>query len=194
MLLSTILSIITVAVLFFIKVFLFYLFFKLFNKKTKFFLVLRVILIYETVIFFIVLLYPKIIIFLANLLNIQRAGNIAFLLFDFLSFCILLFLIFGFLMKKFSLLNWKKSIIVFIIVTFITPLIAFTIDFISRPIYNLPIFEQEVQKITKILEEKGPLSGPMEFKKRYPILSLTERIHSSLTGVTDYFREIIVLF
>jgi len=194
MILSTILSIISIGVLFFIKAFLFYLLFKLFNKTVRFFLALKAILIYEAIIFFITLIYPKIIIFLANLLDLQRMGNSAFLLFDFLLFCVLLFLIFWGIMKKFSLLNWKKSIIVFIAISLVTPLIAFVVSFISRPIYNLSIFEQEVQKITKILEEKGPLFGSLEFKKRYPILSITEEINSSLIGVGDYLRKISILF
>jgi len=161
------------------------------KQKIKFWIAAKTILIYEIISFVIFIIYPKIILVIADVLGLEREGNKAFLVVDFLLFCAILFLFFGILSKKYLFINFKKSIIIFILLALIMPLVNEAIIIISQPIYSLSVLRGEEQKFLELFQEKGLFFG-VEYEQKYPVLSITEKFILSINGPMSYFREIFL--
>lgn len=141
-----------------IKLFATFLLIKLFNRTAIFWIILKPILLYElgAICFFIInptgvldLIIPRLLL-----------SPIVFLI-----SVIALFFIFRFIMQKFSLLNFKKSLIIFLMIFFIiTPVLSFGKDLIeSKIVMKFAVFnsiEFSYESIFSDFLSQGPKSLP----------------------------------
>ena len=122
------LTLISFLLAFAIKLFVTFLLIKLFNRTAIFWALLKPILLYEL---------GALCFFIINPTGVLDVIIPRLLLFPiiFLISVVALFLIFRFVMQKFSLLNFKKSLIIFLIMFFIiTPVLSFGKDLIESKI------------------------------------------------------------
>ena len=192
MIFTTLLSITHTLILLLIKVAILYFLIKAFDKKINISTVCKFILSYELIAFLILSFYSS---SLEGKVLYQYGGkgNLTVLLSIFILFCLVLFLTFNFLSKKFIALEWKKIIVIFIAINLIAPVIDFALIITTQPIYDMPIFQKEMQEMDRMMEEKGVILGFLEFQKKRPIIEkINARINASLTGVKPYFFNVIV--
>lgn len=169
-------EIIMIIIGFILKLLAFYLMIKYYNKTINLSSIIKPILLYElgAFIYF-------------NLVDISEYGIYfnkivpisLFIIFYILISIIVLFVFFKFIMEKYNLLSWKKSLAVYLIIFFIAiPSIIYIKSIASKPIMKLSVFEREVQELRKydLLSLVNMLQGP---QKPLP-LRITNAINNSL--------------
>ena len=115
---------------------------KFFNKSKNFWLIFKPILLYELGVFCFFIIDP----FSLIHLMVRHAVSPLFLfILYFLNSFIVLFFIFKIIMQKFSLLDFKKSLLVFFMMFLIvTPIISFSKGVIKYNIIErLPVYDEE---------------------------------------------------
>jgi len=135
-----ILSFIAFLLAFALKLLITYFFIKFFNREKSFRVIFKPILLYELGVFVFFFIDPFSLIYLLSPIISRNFLPPIYFLF----FIIALFPIFKFIMKKFSLLDFKKSVLVFF-ATFviITPFIFYSKTmFEVKIVERLPIFEE----------------------------------------------------
>jgi len=148
-----ILASVTILLAFLIKIGLFYLLIKFFNRLVKFSTALKLILIYQAGSFVFWIIDPS------RLFYSFPIGLRAVLYpLYFLLSVVVLFLFLYFLMRKFSLLNLKKTLIVFSIMFFVaTPFLSYsratitysmTKSFFPDVVSELPILNEMIKTLT----------------------------------------------
>ncbi|MDI6591817.1 MAG: hypothetical protein QME61_02705 [Patescibacteria group bacterium] len=148
-----ILESITIFLAFLVNIGVFYFLIKLFNRSVKFLTALKLILLYEAGFFFFWIIDP------ARLFYFFPLGLRAVLYPVYLLVSVVvLFLFLYFLMQKLSLLNFKKTLIVFLIIFFIiTPFLSYcraalaysmTKSFFSDIASELSIFNEMIKTFT----------------------------------------------
>lgn len=182
MIYTTIFEIIYTLILFLVKVIILYLLIKIFNKSTNFVTVLKAVFIFEIIAYFIFAFYssPSIIGRLMYTFHKILILNLVIMLLFFLA----LFLTFSFLLKKFTSLNWKKSLLIFIIICLIIPMFDYALEILTRPIFNISVFRKEIQEYALMLKQKGLFRSLLEYKK-----DIIWSIHNSLVGLPQYFSR-----
>lgn len=134
---------ITIILAFFIKLVAFYFLIKIFNRTVKFSKILKPILLYESAVLLFILIIPEVLSYPLRLLSVYLSiiASLLFLLIIIAG----AFFIFYFIMHKFSVLNWKKSLIVFLLMfIIITPVICLSrVSLITK----LPISSDETSKL-----------------------------------------------
>jgi len=161
----------------FLGIVIFYGLVKVFNKTVKFLTVLKFVLLYEICAVLIYsIIYPD-----PHLLQ-----SLKFSIIKLLSLSIILFLLFYFVTRKHFLIGWKKSLAIFLLMTFIVfPLISYFKLKIEVKLIELPIFAKETAKINEYFQKIGafryfskskifpPPPGELQFK-------ILERIEGAL--------------
>jgi len=138
----TSLEIVSFLLILFIGIIVFYFLIKKW-RETKFLMALKAIILYELGSFLLYLIYPF------SLLS-RTFDNSIFKILNLLLFVIISFFIFCFVMKKILLINWKKSLVFFILVILILfPFLNFFQISLEKKIINLPIFAKENLEIEK---------------------------------------------
>lgn len=118
-----ILALITFLLAFALKLLITYLFIKFFNRTNNFWSIFKPILLYELGVFCFFIINPGSLIYILT----PIIPRIFLFPIYFLISIIILFLIFKFIMQKFSLLNFKKSLLVFLVMfIIITPIISYS--------------------------------------------------------------------
>jgi hypothetical protein len=161
----------------FLGIVIFYGLVKVFNKTVKFLTVLKFVLLYEICAVLIYsIIYP----------DPHLVQSLKFSIIKLLSLSIILFLLFYFVTRKHFLIGWKKSLAIFLLMTFIVfPLISYFKLKIEVKLIELPIFAKETAKINEYFQKYGlfsifskskifpPPPGELQFK-------ILERIESAL--------------
>ncbi len=167
---------VTILVAFFIKILAFYLLIRFFNRTVKLLSILKPILLYELGIFIFVLISPTILIYPLRLLRLYLPIILLFPIF-LLIFVGISFLIFYSTMRKFSILDLRKSLVVFLIILIITPSISFLRLSIISPITELPIFSKAISRNYMYMLYEAPFSSlPLSMKT----MSVLNKIDTSL--------------
>lgn len=158
----------TIILAFLIKLVAFYFLMKLFNKVVKFSTILKPVLLYELGVFLFFLIDPSFRLIYFFPLGIR---NILLYPLCLLITVVILFLFFNFLMSKFSLFTWKKSLIVFLIMFFlITPLLSYSQAVVTNLVAKLPVFVDEVSELKSILYSLPPKAFlPIFLPMKFPI-------------------------
>jgi len=143
----------TMLLSFLIKIGLFYLLIKFFNRLVKFSTVLKLILLYEAWSFVFWIIDPSRLLYSLPL-GLQAVLYPVYLLVS----VVVLFSFLYFLMRKFSLLNFKKTLAIFLIMFFIaTPFISYfhtvlahsmTKSFFPNIASELPILDEMIRTFT----------------------------------------------
>lgn len=117
-----ILEIATIILFFFIKIVVFYLLIKALNREIRFLTALKPLLLYELAILIFLFIDPAKLVY-----SLRMAVSHVFLVPIYLLILVIVsFLIFRFIMKKFSLLDFKKSLAVFLLIFFVAnPILSF---------------------------------------------------------------------
>ena len=164
-----IISIIYLICVFIIKLAIFFTLTKILNRKVKFFHVFKAFLIYEILLFLFVLIYLG----FKNFIFIEKS------VLHILPFIIVSYIIFLISIYFTKLFNWKKGLLVFILMFFIiTPLVSGTLTRLT---------------LTVVRPDFGETSWDSLFN---PSLSLKviDRINKSLAGglISHYYMSIII--
>jgi len=122
---------------------------RLFNKTIKFLTVLKVILLYEICAIIIYSIYPS-----------PIFQSLKFSVIKLVILGVVLFLVFYFITRKHFLINWKKSLAVFFLMTFILfPLLDYFRVNLEFKIMNLSVFGEESSRwsnqINQEIKERG---------------------------------------
>jgi len=177
--LETSLEIFTFLLMLSIVIGIIYFLVKNFNKSIKLKVFLKVILLYYLCA---VILYSIFEIF---------TFTSSFIILKFLIFSIILFIVFYFINRKEFSVNWKKSLVVFLLMSFILfPVLDYIRTLIELKILTMPFFEkQKVQWESKDIQTMLYCSDhlPLHIK----IIGNIEGGIASWSG--GYLREIIVL-
>lgn len=166
-----IISIIYLISVFIVKLAIFFALTKILNRKVKFSRVFKAFLIYEILLFLFVLIYLG----FNNFLFIKTSAL------HILSFIIVSYIIFLISIYFTKLFNWKKGLLVFILMFFIiTPLVS-TIS--TR--FVLIVIKPDFEETSWDLLFNPPLS-----------LKIINRISESLSGdlIWNYYMSIIIYF
>jgi hypothetical protein len=172
--------------LFLIKAVILYFLIKIFNKGGNFIAILKALFIFEIISLLIFYFYdcPFMVEFRVLVLD-------AFIPNLILAFCFLLasFIVFSFLLKKFTGLKWKNALIIFIILIFIMPMLDFVLKIITQPILHTPVFQKEKQEFALMLKEKGFFYGVLAIRDGdiWPI-------HNSIIGGASYLDDMMRFF
>jgi hypothetical protein len=123
----------------------------------------------------------------------------SFKILDLLIFSSILFLIFYFVMKKHVAINWKKSLILFVILIFVLfPALSFSHLMIAQKLLDLPIFAKETLKLETQKKEWWEGGGILIFGLPPEPLSLKiiGKIESGMLSLwpSDRIREIRILY
>jgi hypothetical protein len=148
-----ILDSITILLAFLINIGIFYFLIKLFNRLVKFSTALKLILLYETGFFIFWIIDPsRLLYFFPSVLRAVLSP--VYLLVS----IVVLFFFLSFLMRKFSLLNFRKTLIVFLMMFFIvTPFLSYyraalaysmTKSFFPYIASELPILNEMIRTLT----------------------------------------------
>ena len=156
-----------------LKLLITYFFIKLFNKEKSFWLIFKPILLYELGVFCFFIIDPVSLIYLIPWTIIPHV-----FLFPvyFLTSIIILFLIFKLIMQKFSLLDFKKALLVFLIMfIIITPFISYSkVTAELKMAERLSIFEEwgHEEAFPSLLFPEPRLKSPSEI-----LLEKTDRLN-----------------
>lgn len=171
-----ILESITILLAFLVNIGIFYLLIKLFDRSVKFLAVLKLILLYEAGFFAFWIVDPFR--FLYSLLLELRV--VLYPLY-FIVPVVILFLFLYFLMRKFSLLNLKKTLVIFLIMFFmVTPFISYSRTMLTHSIIDLEL--SILYEMIEIFTFQG-LSSPAK------TIKIINTIDDSLLG-GKFFREL----
>jgi len=135
-----ILTFFTFLLAFAVKLLITYFFIKFFNRTAIFWVIFKPILFYELGVFCFFVINPVSLIYLLTPIIPRVFLFPAYLLIS----VVILFLIFKFVMQKFSLLNFKKSLLIFFAMfLIITPIISYSRTMLEFNIAkNLPVYEE----------------------------------------------------
>lgn len=135
-----ILTFFTFLLAFAVKLLITYFFIKFFNRTASFWVIFKPILLYELGVFCFFVINPVSLIYVLTPI-IPRIFLLPIYL---LTSVIILFFIFKFIMQKFSLLDFKKALLVFLAMfIIITPVISYFRGMLEFNIAkNLPVFEE----------------------------------------------------
>ena len=161
----TFLEAITIVLTLFIGIIIFYFLIKIFNKTVKFLTVLKAILLYELCAIVAYSIYPA---------PIFQSLKFSVLMLIILG--VVLFLTFYFITRKHFLINWKKSLALFFLISFILfPLLDYFRVNLEFKLMNLSVFAEEntrlENQIDQAIKEKG-FMGYMFSVEQYMPLSM----------------------
>lgn len=143
----TLLGVTTLIFTLFIGIVIFYFLVRLFNREIKFSMALRGILLYQFSSLILYLVYPTP--FLAKI-----SPSTALKILDLLIFSSILFLIFYFVTRRYFVINWKKSLVLFVILIFVLfPALSFYHLMVTEKLTDLPIFAEESLKLYTQIKE-----------------------------------------
>jgi len=158
-------------------------------QKTNFLTVLKAIVLYELGSFLLYLIYPF------SLLS-RTFGNSIFKILNLLLFVIISFFIFYFVMKKVLLMNWKKSLIIFILVILILfPFLDFFRVSLEMKIINLPIFAKEnleIEKQMKSCMQNLFFCLSTGFYEPLPLKIIGKIESGTISWPSNYLRQTII--
>jgi len=134
-----------------VKLLITYFFIKFFNRTAGFWAIFKPILLYELGVFCFFFINPVSLIYLLTPIIPRVFLFPVYLLIS----VVILFLIFKFVMQKFSLLNLKKSLLIFFVMfLIITPIISYSRTMLEFNIgKNLPVYKEMVS-IQEIFQQK----------------------------------------
>lgn len=139
----TFLEISTIILTLSIGIVILYFLIKQFNKTIKFPIVLKAVLLYELCAIIIYSIYPA---------PIFQSLNFSIIKFIILS--VVLFIIFYFITKKYFLINWKKSLIIFILLIIILfPFLNFFRIMFVQKITHISVFAKENARLEAEMEK-----------------------------------------
>jgi len=164
-----ILSFITFLLAFAGKLLITYFFIKFFNREKSFLMIFKPILLYELGVFCFFIINPVSLIYLLT----SIIPHILLFHVYFLISIIILFLIFKFIMQKFLLLDFKKSLLIFFVVFFIiTPLLSFFQVMLEYNISEkLSVFE-----MWSYLQERERFQQFLSLELKHPSVILFEAV------------------
>jgi len=141
---------ITFILAFVLKLLITYFFIKLFNKEKSFWLIFKPILLYELGVFCFFIINPVSLIYF--LVPWYIIPHVFLFPVYFIISIIILFLIFKFIMKKFSLLDFKKALLVFFIMfIIITPIISFSKSMVDHEVAKrIPASEELFEELLEL--------------------------------------------
>jgi hypothetical protein len=174
-----ILSLITFLLAFAAKLLITYFLIKFFNRKNSFWSIFKPILLYEVGVFCFFIIKPASLIYVITIV----IPRIFLFPLYFLISVVLLFLIFKFIMQKFSLLNFKKSLIVFLLMfLLITPALSFSRSTAEVKIAEkLPISVAEQYNFQEMMQQF--------FFQSYTLKSSSQMIYEKIYRLNDIFLE-----
>ena len=172
------LSLTTFVLAFALKLLITYFFIKFFNREKNFWVIFKPILLYELGAFCLFIINPVSLIYLLT----PILPRIFLFLLYFLISAVILFLIFKFIMERFSLLNFKKSLLIFFVMfVIVTPIIFYSKVIIeSKVAEKLLVFEKWSYK-----KEVFPQILFQKFRPKSPSEILLEKIDR----LNDIFLE-----
>ena len=184
----TFLEAITIVLTLFIGIIIFYFLIKIFNKTVKFLTVLKAILLYELCAIIIYSIYPA-----------PIFPSLKFLVLKLIILGVVLFLTFYFITRKHFLINWKKSLALFFLISFILfPLLDYFRVNLEFKLMNLSVFAEEntrlENQINQAIKEKGFIGYMFSVEQYMP---LSTRILGKVEGAIfswpgDALRQIII--
>jgi len=182
----TLLEIITVLLTLLIGIVIFYFLVKRW-QKIKFLTVLKTVFLYELGSLFIYLIYPFPL--------LSRISNVSVLkILDVLIFGIILFFVFYFITKKILLINWKKTLILFLLVIIILfPFLDYFRTMLVEKIKTFSVFVEERSEIEKYY---GIFSPYFSFDFNTPEILffrlITKIKEATLSWPSYRFRKIMI--
>ncbi len=145
----TFLEAITMILALFIGIVILYFLIRIFNKTIKLLTVLKAILLYELFAIIVYSIYPE-----------PMFSSLKFLVLKLVVLSTILFLIFYFITRKYFLVDWKKSLVLFFLISFILfPLLDYFRVNLEFKLMNLSVFAEESsrwgEQIKQEIEGRG---------------------------------------